>query len=64
MNRSRKHYVLPDDMRPLHCAYSMQFTTVAEMEAFIYQGFSFHVDGDRQQAILTSPRADEDVYVH
>lgn len=51
-------------MRPIMLAYDWNTITVEEIEQLVYQGFSHAVCGDRKMAVLTTPRADEDVQVH
>lgn len=45
---------------PRYITYPLN-VPVAELEAFIYAGYAYAVDADKQVAVLTSPFADEDV---
>lgn len=62
--RQRKVLLNAVTMRPIMLAYDLNTITVEEMEQLVYQGFAHAVCADRCAAILTTPRADEDVNVH
>ncbi len=51
-----------DTMRPIQIAYDIANVSVEQLEALIYQGYAYAVSADAHAAILTSPRADEDVH--
>ncbi len=51
-------------MRPIQLTYDLNTITVEEMEQLVYQGYAHAVCADRKIAVLTTPRADEDVYTH
>lgn len=63
-NRSRRVMLNAVTMRPIQLAYDLSLATVEEIEALVYQGFAYSVCADRSIAVLTTPRADEDIYVH
>lgn len=62
--RQRKVLLNAVTMRPIQLAYDLDTITVEEMEQLVYQGYAHAVCADRCAAILTTPRADEDVFVH
>lgn len=45
---------------PHYVTYPLN-VSVAELEQFIYSGYAYAVDADKQVAVLTSPFADEDI---
>lgn len=45
---------------PQQIAYALAEVSVAELEAYVYQGYSYPVSADHEAAILDSPWADED----
>lgn len=45
---------------PRYVTYPLN-TPIAELEQFIYGGYAYAVDADKQVAVLTSPFADEDI---
>lgn len=51
------HYNLK---RPQQIAYALAEVSVSEIEAFMYQGYSYPVSADHEAAILDSPWADEE----
>lgn len=62
---SSKSHATPIDvntMRPVQIAYDVANVSVEQLEALIYQGYAYAVSADAHAAILTSPRADEDVH--
>lgn len=65
LSRNRRVLLNNVTMRPIQMAYDLNNVTVEELEQLCYgQGYSYAVNGDVKAAVLTTPRADEDVYLH